>query len=306
MTRAQIYKKVKDRLAKSRAQAELIALNNRNLALHNPEYKALDRQINIDMIAIANCEDLHSHKQSLLICNEQRVKVLKAMGLTPNDLKPKYNCPKCEDTGIYGDKYCKCFEQMVNEEFANENSSSIRHNYTFKNSNTNKLPDSTKAIYTKLEKWCDVFLSSRIKTLVFQGNTGTGKTYLSSCICNKLTDKHYTIQSFTAFSFNNLMLKYHTTFDESKPVIMDSVLDCDLLVIDDLGSESILKNVTIEYLFLVINERALSGKVTIITTNLTPDQLLARYGERVFSRLMNKANSLLLHFDGKDLRIDNK
>lgn len=303
MTRAEIIKKVKDRISRYRSQAEQTALNNRNIALSNTEYKALDRQANIDMIAIANNEDTLSHKQSLARCTEQMTKILSIMGLSSKDLKPQYHCPHCEDTGVYQDKYCKCFEQMVNEAFASENKSSIISDYTFAKSNGAKLSPTTRNIYEKLQGWCERFPNTKVKTLVFQGNTGTGKTYLASCICNSLTSRQYLVQSYTAFSFNNLMLKYHTTFDDTKPLIMDSVLDCDLLLIDDLGSESILKNVTIEYLFLIINERSLNGKATIITTNLSPEQILSRYGERVFSRLMNKSSAVLLNFDGKDLRV---
>ena len=107
----------------------------------------------------------------------------------------------------------------------------------------------------------------------------------------------------TAFGLNNTSLKYHTTFDNTKSSILEPLLTCDVLVIDDLGTEPINKNVTLEYLYLVINERQLAGKPTIITTNLTPDGVINRYGERIFSRINNKLISLNIKLDGQDMRL---
>ena len=195
---------------------------------------------------------------------------------------------------------------IVNDLFRQENKSELIGEYTFESSDPSKLPDKVKEYYKKFESWADRFPDIKIHNIVLQGNTGTGKTYLASSICNRLTSRNFTIQSYTAFGFNNLMLKYHTSFDETRGSIIESVLDCDVLYIDDLGSENILKNVTIEYLFLVLNERLIKNKSTIITTNLTPDQILNRYGERVFSRLMNKSNSVLVKLDGEDMRLKRK
>ena len=99
------------------------------------------------------------------------------------------------------------------------------------------------------------------------------------------------------------MLNYHTTFDSQKNSILEPFLTCSCLIIDDLGTEPILKNVTKEYLYLIINERMVNDKSTIISTNLTPDQIIDRYGERIFSRLFNKTNCLKLEFTSSDLRL---
>ncbi len=81
------------------------------------------------------------------------------------------------------------------------------------------------------------------------------------------------------------------------------MLDCDVLVIDDLGTESTLKNVTKEYLYTVINERWLHGKTTVITTNLTPAELMNRYGESIASRILDKNKAIALLLDTKNTRI---
>ena len=108
--------------------------------------------------------------------------------------------------------------------------------------------------------------------------------------------------ALTAFAANNRFLKYHTTFNEDKSGWLDPMLDCSFLIIDDLGTESILKNVTLEYFYQIINERNTSGKLTLITTNLGHDDILARYGERIYSRLFDKSLSFAYSIKGKDIR----
>jgi DNA replication protein DnaC len=106
----------------------------------------------------------------------------------------------------------------------------------------------------------------------------------------------------TAFGFNNCVLKYHTTFDEQKLTHMEPLLDADLLVIDDLGTESILKNVTHEYLYVVLNERMNSKKLTVVTSNLSREGIRERYGERIYSRLFDKNLGYADILGGTDLR----
>ena len=86
--------------------------------------------------------------------------------------------------------------------------------------------------------------------------------------------------------------------------MLDEFFDCDLLVLDDLGTEPMLKNVTVECLMILIGEREKNSKHTIFTTNLDQKQILIRYGERVLSRLLNKSNSLFKTMEGKDKRIN--
>ena len=102
-----------------------------------------------------------------------------------------------------------------------------------------------------------------------------------------------------------MFLKYRTSFNENKAGLLDGVLNCDVLIIDDLGSEPNIKN-TEEYFYSLFNERLSKNKSTVITTNLNLNQLLLRYGERTFSRLCNKANSLSIKVVNTDLRLKKK
>ena len=106
----------------------------------------------------------------------------------------------------------------------------------------------------------------------------------------------------SAFDLNQTFLSYHLAKIEDKRAILDPYLTCDALIIDDLGTENMLNGVTIEYLYLLVNERLTKGLNTIINTNLTPEELFNRYDERIYSRLIDKNLSVILNFNTKDLR----
>ncbi len=306
MIRSDLIKKVKNKIYQNKQDAENLAKQNYIKASQNPLFKSLDINITTLNIEIAklevNKEDASQQKVLLKNFLQQQNSVLETMGLKSADLQPNYSCKKCNDSGFLSTGYCDCYQKYLNEEYQKLNNATGDINQTFENSKTSLLSAETAKAYGFMEEWCNKFGISKIKNVVLSGGTGVGKTYLVNAIANKLSGKNVLIQNLTAFSLNNQMLKYHTTFEEDRASYLDSILNCDLLIIDDLGTETILKNVTKEYLYLVINERQLNGKSTIVTTNLSLMQIIDRYGERVFSRLMNKANSILLNITGNDLR----
>ena len=108
----------------------------------------------------------------------------------------------------------------------------------------------------------------------------------------------------SSFTMNQLFLEYHTAKIENKNYIMANFLDPEVLIIDDLGTEPILKNVTTEYLYLIISERLAQNRKTIISSNLGPNDILSRYGERIFSRVFNKRECKAFNIVGDDLRIN--
>jgi len=138
------------------------------------------------------------------------------------------------------------------------------------------------------------------------GKTGVGKTFLTECIASEIIDGGHIVSFVSAFGMNNLFTSYHTTYDSSKPTFLSTLLDPDLLIIDDLGTEPIFKNITKEYLYLILSERSRQNKLTIISTNLDPIELMSRYNERISSRLFNKRESLLLQINGSDIRLNKK
>ena len=131
---------------------------------------------------------------------------------------------------------------------------------------------------------------------------GTGKTYLASSIVGELNKRKVLTVFLTSNELNSIFLKMHRQ-EIDRELVFDILTACDLLVIDDLGTEPLYNNVTAEYLLSIISERLDKKKHFIITTNLTKSEILNRYSERFLSRISDKKQTAIIPFNGKDLRI---
>jgi len=156
-----------------------------------------------------------------------------------------------------------------------------------------------------MEKWCN---KDSEKTLVYLlGNTGTGKTFLTSCMASEFISQGKIVHLTTAFNLSQDFLKFHRSFDDKqKADVFENYLSTEILFIDDLGTEPIYNNVTREYLYLLINERKNKGLRTIITSNLEPVDIREKYDERIFSRIMDKDHSIILKLESNDVRLNKK
>lgn len=242
-------------------------------------------------------------KQKLQQLKVEKQNVLNKLGFTEQDLLPNYECKNCNDTGFLPNgKRCECFFKML--DYQTEQ---------FLNVQTPPLPDfdNFKKINAQLEKYYDKFtvyaqkFSSESINLVFMGETGTGKTFFAGCIANKIKQNHNGVLYVTAGKMNDIFFKYHTSADGDKQAIYELISNCDLLVIDDLGTEPLLKNVTVDYLNFFISERITYKKPFIITTNLSTTALKDRYSERFYSRISDNKTAII-NFLGTDLRKINK
>ena len=106
----------------------------------------------------------------------------------------------------------------------------------------------------KIKKFCEVFPDTT-KNIIISGTVGTGKSYLAGCVANDLLKKGYNVVFITAIELNAILLKYHTAPIDEKSLYLEVLTDCDLLIIDDLGTEPIYQNVTSEYLLTILSER---------------------------------------------------
>ena len=152
----------------------------------------------------------------------------------------------------------------------------------------------------KIDLYLSKFPNNKFKNLVITGPTGTGKTYCASLIQHELTRKGFNVQMTSTFNLVKRMKDYLFGQDANVP---SDFFNSDLLIIDDLGAEPSIKN-SDEILHTVINERYSNNLPLIITTNLSKDQVSARYDDRILGRIYDKARSAILIFNGKDLRIE--
>ena len=149
------------------------------------------------------------------------------------------------------------------------------NSHTFEKANFDLFdhPEEIKKLYKKLQNWCNTLQTTEYTNILLVGAPGVGKTYLVESICNNLISKNVVINYYTAFALNDLFLKYRTSFNENRAGLLDGVLQCDVLIIDDLGSEPNMKN-NEEYFYSVFNERLANNKNTIISTNLSLELLV--------------------------------
>ena len=139
--------------------------------------------------------------------------------------------------------------------------------------------------------------------ILFYGNTGVGKTFLSNCIAKALLDKSFSVLYLSAIELFNILSDYDKEDNADSELSESQITGCDLLIIDDLGTE--LSNAfTNSKLFYCINDRLLKGKSTVISTNLSPGELMNNYSERIFSRIKNSFKLYKLY--GDDIRLIKK
>ncbi len=225
---------------------------------------------------------------------------LKELGI--DNIEPKFSCSKCEDTGFANGKHCACLKKEVSKILIKNSGFPKLNKFSDANFEIFSNKEEIKKIYSLMEKWCK---KDSEKSLVYLlGNTGTGKTYLTSCMASEFISQGKIVFLTTAFNLSQDFLKYHRSFDDKqKASVFENYLETEVLFIDDLGTEPIYNNVTREYLYLLINERKNKGLRTIITSNLEPIDIREKYDERIFSRIMDSEHSIVLKLDSKDVRL---
>ena len=297
---------VKNKIRERKKIAEDLADKNLNTALSSPEFKELYKKER-ELTSVLAKKMAFGEKVDMSELNdikEKQKSALAKLSLNLEDLKPKYSCSICNDTGIYENNFCECVKAEMSKNLL-EKTGYKKDLQSFEKSNFDlfdkETKDDTIMFYDKMKQWCNK--DSKIKNILICGATGIGKTYLLECMTNELiSNNKYAIMT-TAFNLNQNFLKYHTTFNESKIEYLEPYLDCDVLLIDDLGTEPLLNNVTLDYLYLVINQRNIENKAIVISTNLDIEELMQRYGERIISRVINKQTSIAYKMKNSDLRL---
>ena len=236
--------------------------------------------------------------------------LLKENGYPEDYLEIKYTCSKCSDTGFDGIYFCECYKNLLKETALNNLASvSTSANCTFDNFSLDYYPlpvdpelgISPRNRMTAMLEYCKCYaedFDTDSESLYMHGATGLGKTHLSLAIANEVTKKGYQVVYDTAQNIFSALerekFSYNNSFEKES-----EILGCDLLIIDDLGSEFIT-NFTTSALYNIINTRINRSKPVIISTNLTEEELEAKYTQRVTSRIIGNYASLL--FVGRDIR----
>ena len=247
--------------------------------------------------------------------SEKKAGLLKSHGYPADYLLPRYHCEDCKDTGFIGDQKCHCFKQAVvdlvysqsniRERLEEENFQTFRMDY-YSDTTDPRTGISPRKNMKDILAQCRQFITSfkdSHENLLFFGNTGVGKTFLTNCIAKELLDLAYTVIYLTAFQLVDVLESNTFGSDEDSEAaenMFSYILDCDLLIIDDLGTEMNNSFITSQ-LFLCINERLLKKKSTIISTNMSVEQLQTEYSERIFSRIVSYYKVLPVF--GEDIRV---
>lgn len=263
--------------------------------------------------------DLSAKKQTLL---KEKEEIYKTLNIDSSYFYPQFECNMCKDTGYITENYstemCNCLKQkLYNIEYNKMNTIDIKNNdfSNFSSSFYSSIVDKEKynasvspkeniEIIKKIsENFINNFDNPNEKNLLFTGNTGLGKTFLSNCIANELIKQNKTVLYQTAPIMLDSIIDYRLGKSRDFDIIKH-LLSVDLLVIDDLGTES-LNNMKFSELFTLINTRLLNQNKkitkTIISTNLSLDNLAERYGERIISRFIGNYN--ICYFFGDDIRL---
>ena len=234
---------------------------------------------------------------------------LKALGLPEDYLERQYRCPVCQDTGYVGTapaRFCDCFEARLRIRQHEDGTMAGVGEQNFERFDLSRIPeaDGQRANMANARRICEGYADhvpkSKYQNLLLMGTGGLGKTFLLNSIYVRVLDRGLSAVRVTAFRLFEAMRQQFLGTDEGDS--FTSLIDAPILLIDDLGTEPLMRNITIEYLFTLLNERNAAGRHTVVATNLTPAQLQERYGERVVSRLTDRSLCGSIHLKGKDLR----
>lgn len=305
---SQILYEVQKILKQQKVDAAFQAKQNVNSALAHPEIKQVDsrRRELIMLVAMAEFEnkDASALRAELKQAEQQENALLKKLNLTINSFLPQTFCQTCNDSGFYNGSICSCAKTVASKLLL-QKSGYNRPLATFAQSDFSLFGENKpeiESIYKKMQLWVTK-PNSDVRTILLYGQTGTGKTFLTECMASALIELGNYVYITTSFNLVQNCLKYHTAFAEDKKGLLEPFLESDVLFIDDLGTEPMLKNVTHEYLLMILNERMSNNKRTVISTNLLLDQIEQRFDERLFSRIFNKRSGIALRMEGGDLRL---
>lgn len=310
--RKEILHKVRQDYNQKRTHA-LGEAANRLSALHEqyPDLAAIDSALaktgmNLVQEIVKGSEGINERIAAVRLENERlqkdRADMLVFYGFSPDYTDVKYECTKCQDTGYVETEPCLCYKKALAKEALDyAGLSRLAAKQSFDSFDLKYYQGDNRAMMEKVLASCKRYADgfhAKADSLLFIGNTGLGKTHLSTSIAVEVVNKgHEVVYTSAPNLFSALEAE---KFGREASLTMQEVLGAEFLLIDDLGTEnpSALNN---NFLYNIVNTRLITAKPTLINTNLMPADLMKRYTDRLASRLLGEY--AVLRFVGNDIRL---
>ena len=311
-----------ERMLEQRRSAAEKAMQQRRQAVYEkvPALAALEREIAESGAAVVNAigagQDAAEYvalleKQNAAAQAEQ-ARLLRANGYAQDYLQPQYTCAECRDTGFTRGLRCGCFTKLLRTlayrelsmdtplERCTFESFSLGYYDTQPDPATGVIPrENMKGVLDYCKKYAASF-APHAKSLLFTGPTGVGKTHLSLAVAGAVLERGHTVIYGSAQNLlSRLYRERFARFGEQTDETERALLECDLLILDDLGAEHSTE-FTRSCIYNIVNTRMMASKPVIVSTNFSTAQLNGEYGERVTSRVLG--NYTVLRFFGSDIR----
>lgn len=256
-------------------------------------------------------KELVQLNQELTQLCDMRERLLKEHGYSLADLSPSYDCPDCQDTGYIGSEKCHCFLQAeIDLLYHQSHLKEVLERENFHTFSYSWYEGPERELMRHHVMDAELFIEAferDFQNLLLLGKVGAGKTFLSNCIAKELMDRGHSVVYLTAFQLFQLLSKAvfnkNHGREETELEAYPYIFDCDLLIIDDLGTE-LPNSFTVSQFFLCINERILRRKSTLISSNLDIGALEDTYSDRILSRIISSYT--ILQFPETDIRVKKK
>lgn len=284
-----------------------------------PEIERIDTRLRTQMaelvgLTLRGGAELNAAIKALedesLALQAKKAELLVERGYEMDYLDDIFSCKTCRDTGYFGGKMCSCLKAMYNAEVTRELGTLLKNSdecfEKFDLSLYGDARESMEIVYNTCREYANSF-SERSMNLMFQGGTGLGKTFLSACIARVVAGNGHSVCYDTASSaleaFETKKFSRDAQAAENAAVKVERMLDCELMILDDLGTE-MPTPMSVSALYTLINTRLVNGRKTVISTNLTDAELSKRYNPQICSRLEGEFTKL--PFFGSDIRLTKK
>ena len=319
-------------LARARGELDRIRTENREqtqrryneVTARLPEIRNIDARLRAHMTKLVSLtigkkpdmqEQITALREENLDLQMRRAELLTAAGFGADYLDEIVSCPLCRDTGVYEGGVCRCLDRLYNRELTKELGVLMRRgDESFDKFDLSLYPADTdpdtgivpRQVMRKVSEACRRYaenFSASSANLLFQGGTGLGKTFLSACIARVVSSRGFSVCYDTAASaldkYELAKFNRDTPEGEAAAVRIRRMESCDLMILDDLGTE-MPTPMAQSALYTLVNSRLVNGKKTIISTNLTNDELSKRYNQQIASRILGEFQCL--PFVGTDIR----